>query len=109
AMSALLALCHDLILTAGVYSLVGFEVTPGSVVGMLTILGFSLYDTVVVFDKVQENTKGIFGTTKWTYAEASNAAVNQTFMRSLNTTIIGILPVAGLLFVGAGMMGVGTL
>ncbi|MGH3656073.1 MAG: protein translocase subunit SecF, partial [Micromonosporaceae bacterium] len=109
AISALLALVHDLILTAGVYSLVGFEVTPGSVVGMLTILGFSLYDTVVVFDKVQENTRGLLGSNRSTYGEASNLAVNQTFMRSLNTTIIGILPVAGLLFVGAGMLGVGTL
>lgn len=107
--AAVLALLHDLILTAGVYSIVGFEVTPGTVVGLLTILGYSLYDTVVVFDKVDENTKGILGHSRYTYAEAANSAVNQTLMRSINTSLIGLLPVAGLLFVGAGIFGVGTL
>ncbi len=107
--AALLALIHDLILAAGVYSIVGFEVTPGTVIGLLTILGYSLYDTVVVFDKVDENTKGILGTTRHTYGEAANLAVNQTLMRSINTSLIGLLPVAGLLFVGAGLLGVGTL
>jgi preprotein translocase subunit SecF len=109
AAAALLALFHDLILTAGVYSIVGFEVTPGTVVGLLTILGYSLYDTVVVFDKVDENTRGILGTSRYTYAESANLAVNQTLMRSINTSLIGLLPVAGLLFVGAGILGVGTL
>jgi preprotein translocase subunit SecF len=109
ALAALLALIHDLVLTAGIYSLVGFEVTPSTVIGMLTILGYSLYDTVVVFDRVQENARGLLGTTRWTYGEASNAAVNQTLMRSINTSLIGLLPVAGLLFVGAGLLGVGTL
>lgn len=109
AIAALLALIHDLVLTAGVYSLVGFEVTPSTVIGALTILGYSLYDTVVVFDKVQENTKGLLGTTRATYGEAANLAVNQTLMRSINTSLIGLLPVAGLLFVGAGLLGVGTL
>ena len=107
--AAILALLHDLILTAGVYSLVGFEVTPGTVVGLLTILGFSLYDTVVVFDKVAENTKGLLSSTRTTYGEAANLAVNQTLMRSINTSVIGLLPVGGLLFVGAGILGVGTL
>jgi len=107
--AALLALFHDLLLTAGVYSIVHFEVTPGTVVGLLTILGYSLYDTVVVFDKVDENTRGLLGTTRYTYAEAANLAVNQTLMRSINTSLIGLLPVAGLLFVGAGILGVGTL
>jgi preprotein translocase subunit SecF len=107
--AALLALIHDLILTAGVYSIVGFEVTPATVIGLLTILGYSLYDTVVVFDKVDENTRGILGTTRFTYGEAANLAVNQTLMRSINTSLIGLLPVAGLLFVGAGILGVGTL
>jgi preprotein translocase subunit SecF len=107
--AALLALIHDLILTAGVYSIVGFEVSPGTVIGLLTILGYSLYDTVVVFDKVDENTRGILGTTRYTYGEAANLAVNQTLMRSINTSLIGLLPVAGLLFVGAGLLGVGTL
>jgi preprotein translocase subunit SecF len=109
ALAAVLALIHDLLLTAGVYSLVGFEVSPSTIVGLLTILGFSLYDTVVVFDKVSENSKGILSTTRITYPEAANLAVNQTLMRSINTSIIGLLPVAGLLFVGAGLLGVGTL
>jgi preprotein translocase subunit SecF len=107
--AALLALLHDLLLTAGVYSIVHFEVTPGTVVGLLTILGYSLYDTVVVFDKVDENTRGLLGSTRHTYAEAANLAVNQTLMRSINTSLIGLLPVAGLLFIGAGLLGVGTL
>jgi preprotein translocase subunit SecF len=109
AMAALLALAHDLLLTAGVYSLVGFEVTPGTIIGLLTILGYSLYDTVVVFDKVDENSKGILGHNRRTYAEEANLAVNQTLMRSINTSLIALLPVAGLLFVGAGILGVGTL
>ena len=107
--AALLALLHDLILTAGVYSIIGFEVTPATVVGLLTILGFSLYDTVVVFDKVAENSRGLLSSMRYTYPEAANMAVNQTLMRSINTSIIGLLPVAGLLFVGAGILGVGTL
>jgi preprotein translocase subunit SecF len=109
AIAALAALAHDLLLTAGVYSLIGFEVTPGTVVGLLTILGFSLYDTVVVFDKVDENARGLLGSARYTYADAANNAVNQTLMRSINTSLIGLLPVAGLLFVGAGLLGVGTL
>lgn len=109
ALAALFALIHDLVLTAGIYSLVGFEVTPATVIGLLTILGFSLYDTVVVFDKVEENTKGILGGSRLTYAEAANLAVNQTLMRSINTSLISLLPVSGLLFVGAGLLGVGTL
>ena len=109
AIAGLAALVHDLLLTAGVYSLVGFEVTPGTVIGLLTILGFSLYDSVVVFDKVDENTRGLLGGSRYTYGEAANLAVNQTLMRSINTSLIGLLPVAGLLFVGALLLGVGTL
>jgi preprotein translocase subunit SecF len=109
ATAALAALAHDLLLTAGVYSLIGFEVSPGTVVGLLTILGFSLYDTVVVFDKVDENSRGLLGGSRYTYADVTNQAVNQTLMRSINTSLIGLLPVAGLLFVGAGLLGVGTL
>src|SRR4051794_14738171 len=109
ALAAIAALFHDLVLTAGVYSLVGFEVTPSTVIGLLTILGFSLYDTVVDFDKVDENTKGLSSGAKMTWGEAANLAVNQTLMRSINTSIIALLPVAGLLFVGAGLLGVGTL
>jgi preprotein translocase subunit SecF len=109
AIAAIGALIHDLVLTAGIYSLIGFEVSPATVIGLLTILGFSLYDTVVVFDKVQENTRGLLGSTRYTYPEAANLAVNQTLMRSINTSLIALLPVAGLLFVGAGLLGVGTL
>jgi preprotein translocase subunit SecF len=109
AIGAIAALIHDIIVTAGVYSLIGFEVTPSTVIGFLTILGFSLYDTVVVFDKVDENTKDLDKTARMTWSEAANLAVNQTLMRSINTTVIALLPVAGLLFVGAGLLGVGTL
>jgi preprotein translocase subunit SecF len=109
AVGAIAALLHDLLLTAGVYALVGFEVTPSTVIGLLTILGFSLYDTVVVFDKVDENTRGLENSARMTWGEAANLAVNQTLMRSINTSVIALLPVAGLLFVGAGLLGVGTL
>ncbi|MDQ1731474.1 MAG: preprotein translocase subunit SecF [Pseudonocardiales bacterium] len=106
---ALVALLHDMIISAGIYSIVGFELTPSTIVGLLTILGFSLYDTVVVFDKVNENAKDLGATARMTYGEAANLAVNQTLMRSINTSLISLLPVAGLLFVGAGLLGVGTI
>jgi preprotein translocase subunit SecF len=109
AVGAMISLLHDIVITAGVYSLIGFEVTPSTVIGFLTILGFSLYDTVVVFDKVDENTKDLERGARMTYGEAANLAVNQTLMRSINTSVIALLPVAGLLFVGAGLLGVGTL
>ncbi|MGH3437204.1 MAG: protein translocase subunit SecF [Sciscionella sp.] len=107
--AALIALGNDVVVTAGIYSLVGFEVTPATVIGLLTILGFSLYDTVVVFDKVRENTKGLLGLTRRSYPEAANLALNQTLMRSINTSLIALLPVLGLLVVGVGLLGVGTL
>ncbi|RBY89021.1 protein translocase subunit SecF [Blastococcus sp. TBT05-19] len=109
AIGAMAALAHDIVVTAGVYALIGFEVTPSTVIGFLTILGFSLYDTVVVFDKVDENVKDLDKSARMTWGEAANLAVNQTLMRSINTSIIALLPVAGLLFVGAGLLGVGTL
>ncbi|MBA2323403.1 MAG: protein translocase subunit SecF [Pseudonocardiales bacterium] len=109
AIAAVVALAHDLIVTAGVYSIVGFEVSPSTVIGLLTILGFSLYDTVVVFDKVKENGRGLLGLTRRTYAETANLALNQTLMRSINTSLIAVLPVIGLLVVGVGVLGVGTL
>ncbi|HEY5115650.1 MAG TPA: protein translocase subunit SecF [Nakamurella sp.] len=109
AFGAVLSVLHDLIVTAGVYSLVGFEVTPATVIGLLTILGFSLYDTVVVYDKVQENTKGLTSLTRRTYPEAANLAINQTLMRSINTSLIALLPVAGLLVAGVVILGSGTL
>ncbi|GIF99800.1 protein translocase subunit SecF [Catellatospora citrea] len=109
AAAAVASLVFDLVATAAVYSLVGFEVTPSTVIGFLTILGFALYDVVVVFDKVQENTRGITGSSTQTYAEAANLALNQTFMRSINTALVALLPVGGLLFIGAGLLGAGTL
>jgi preprotein translocase subunit SecF len=109
AVAALVSLLHDILVTAGVYSLVGFEVTPATVIGLLTILGFSLYDTVVVFDKVRENTRGLLGLTRRTYGEAANLALNQTLMRSFNTAFIALLPILGLLIVGYVLLGSGTL
>ncbi|MGW3992004.1 protein translocase subunit SecF [Amycolatopsis sp. NPDC004772] len=109
ALAALISLLHDILVTAGVYSLVGFEVTPATVIGLLTILGFSLYDTVVVFDKVRENTRGLLGLTRRTYGEAANLALNQTLMRSFNTAFIALLPILGLLIVGYVLLGSGTL
>jgi preprotein translocase subunit SecF len=109
AAAAMAALLHDLVVTMGIYSLVGFEVTPSTVIGVLTILGFSLYDTVVVFDRVRENTAGMGTSSKRSYAEATNDALNQTLVRSLNTSLIALIPVASLLFVGAGLLGAGTL
>jgi preprotein translocase subunit SecF len=109
AAGAVASLLLDLVATAGVYSLVGFEVSPSTVIGFLTILGYALYDVVVVFDKVQENTRGITGGSGQTYAEAANLAVNQTLMRSINTGLVALLPVGGMLFIGAGLLGAGTL
>jgi preprotein translocase subunit SecF len=109
AISALTTMCFDLTVTAGVYSLVGFEVTPATVIGLLTILGFSLYDTVIVFDKVEENTHGFQHTTRRTFAEQANLAINQTFMRSINTSLISVLPVLALMVVAVWLLGVGTL
>jgi preprotein translocase subunit SecF len=107
--AALVALAHDLLITAGVYAWSGFEVTPATITGLLTILGYSLYDTVVVFDKVRENTKDVLTTKTRTYAERANLAVNQTLVRSINTSITALLPVAALLLVGAAVLGTGPL
>jgi preprotein translocase subunit SecF len=109
AISALATMVFDLSVTAGVYSLVGFEVTPATVIGLLTILGFSLYDTVIVFDKVEENTQAFQHTNRRTFAEQANLAVNQTFMRSINTSLISVLPVVSLMVVAVWLLGVGTL
>jgi preprotein translocase subunit SecF len=106
--AAIVALAHDLVITVGVYALSGFEVTPATVTGLLTILGFSLYDTVVVFDKVRENTKNLRSTHK-TYAEAANLAVNQTLVRSINTSIVALIPVGAILYVGAVQLGSGSM
>ncbi len=109
AISALVTMFFDIITTAGVYSLVGFEVTPATVIGLLTILGFSIYDTVIVFDKVEENSHGFQHTTRRTFAEQANLAVNQTFMRSINTSLISVLPIVSLMVVAVWLLGVGTL
>lgn len=107
--SAMVSMVFDILVTAGVYSLVGFEVTPATVIGLLTILGFSIYDTVIVFDKVEENTHGFEHKTRRTYAEEANLAVNQTFMRSINTSLISALPIISLMVVAVWLLGVGTL
>ena len=109
AIAAIVAVVHDVFITVGIYALVGFDVTPATIIGFLTILGYSLYDTVVVFDKVRENTKGIAASGKSTYSQAANLAVNQTLVRSFNTSLIALLPVGSILFVGAGLLGAGTL
>lgn len=109
AVSALLALAHDVIITVGIYALSGFEVTPATVIGFLTILGYSLYDTVVVFDKVKENTKGLTSGSRMTYSDAANLALNQTLVRSINTSVIALLPVISILIVGVVRLGSGTL
>ncbi|HEX5567829.1 MAG TPA: protein translocase subunit SecF [Streptomyces sp.] len=106
---ALLALLHDLVVTVGVYAIVGFEVTPGTVVGILTILGYSLYDTVVVFDKVKEKTQDLTKQSSRTYGELANLGINATVVRSINTSVVALLPVAGLLFIGSGLLGGGML
>ncbi|GAB3131332.1 protein translocase subunit SecF [Marisediminicola antarctica] len=107
--AAMVALLHDLVITAGVYAATGFEVTPAAIIGFLTILGFSLYDTVVVFDKVRENTGELGQQSRYTFAEAVNLAVNQTLVRSINTGVVAALPVAAILFIGSFVLGADTL
>jgi preprotein translocase subunit SecF len=109
ALAAITALLHDLIVTVGVYAAVGFEVTPASLIGFLTVLGYSMYDTVVVFDKVRENTHGVMDQTQYTYGEAANLAVNQTMVRSINTSVVALLPVAAILFIGWVLLGPSSL
>ena len=106
---AIIALIHDVIITAGIYGITGFEVTPGAVIGLLTILGYSLYDTVVVFDKIRENTLGNGADQSRTFGQQVNLAINQTLVRSINTSIVAALPVASILFIGAFVLGAGTL
>jgi preprotein translocase subunit SecF len=100
AASALVALVHDLIVTAGVYALVGLEVTPETVIALLTILGYSLYDTVVIFDKIRENAESLSLVSRETYAGTVNLSLNQVFMRSVNTTLVALLPVGALMLFG---------
>jgi preprotein translocase subunit SecF len=105
AIAAFVALLHDLVITTGVYALAGFQVAPATVIGLLTILGYSLYDTVVVFDKVRENTAGLLSGARTTYSQAANLALNQTLIRSINTSIIALLPVAAILVVATAVLG----
>jgi preprotein translocase subunit SecF len=109
AVAGLVALLHDLFITVGIYALAGFEVSPATMIGFLTILGYSLYDTVVVFDKVRENTTEALGNGRMTYSQAANLAVNQTLVRSINTTIVALLPIASILVIGFVYLGPGTL
>ncbi|KGM11757.1 protein translocase subunit SecF [Cellulomonas bogoriensis] len=109
AVAALVALLHDLVITVGLYAAIGWEVTPATVIGFLTILGYSLYDTVVVFDKVNENVRGVLEQRRYTYGELANLAVNQTLVRSVNTSVVAVLPVGSILFIGAFLLGAGTL
>lgn len=107
--AAMIALVHDMVLTAAVYFVIGFEISPGTVIGFLTIMGYSLYDTIVVFDKVRENTAGLTGQTEATYAEKVELAANQTLVRSINTSVVALLPVGSILVLGAFILGAGTL
>jgi len=107
--AALVALAHDLVITAGIYAWTGFEVSPATMIGFLTVLGYSLYDTVVVFDKVRENTAEAFNNGRRSYASAANLAVNQTMVRSINTTVVALLPITAILVVGTFALGPGTL
>jgi preprotein translocase subunit SecF len=107
--AALVALAHDLLITAGIYGVLGYEITPAAVIGFLTILGYSLYDTVVVFDKVRENTSHDGEESSRTFAQSVNLAVNQTLVRSINTSVVAILPVGSILFIGSLLLGAGTL
>ncbi|PPF86271.1 protein translocase subunit SecF [Subtercola sp. Z020] len=109
ALSAMIALLHDLVITAGIYGITGFEITPAAVIGFLTILGYSLYDTVVVFDKIRENTSEWGDKATRTFGETVNLAVNQTLVRSINTSVVAMLPVASILVIGAFVLGAGTL
>jgi preprotein translocase subunit SecF len=109
AAAAFVALIHDIVITIGVYALAGFEVSPATVIGLLTILGYSLYDTVVVFDKVRENTAGLLATQRSSYSQAANLALNQTLVRSINTSLIALLPVTAILVVAVTYLGTGEL
>ena len=109
AMSAFIAMIHDLLITLGIYSIFGFQVTPDTVIALLTILGYSLYDTVVVFDRVRDNTKGILNNGSMTYSDMINLSMNQTLARSINTSLVAIMPVLSVLFVGAELLGATTL
>ncbi len=108
-LAAIAGLVFTVVVTVGIYALVDFEITPSAIIGFLTILSYSLYDSVVVFDKIRENTRDIFTRKDTTYGEQINLAVNQTLVRSINTSVVGVLPVGAILFIGAFLLGAGTL
>jgi preprotein translocase subunit SecF len=109
AVAAFIAMVHDLLVTVGVYSLFGFQITPDTVIAILTILGYSLYDTVVVFDRVRDNTQNVLKSGNLTYSEMVNLSMNQTLARSINTSLVAILPVLSVLLIGADLLGATTL
>lgn len=109
AVASMVALAHDMLITVGIYTWTGFEVSPATLIGFLTVLGYSLYDTVVVFDHVKENTRAAFQNKRSTFAQAANLAVNQTLVRSINTTVIAVLPIVAVLIIGFAKLGPGTL
>ncbi|MER8025144.1 protein translocase subunit SecF [Glutamicibacter protophormiae] len=108
-LAALIGLFTVIVVTGGIYSLTGFEITPSAIIGFLTILSYSLYDTVVVFDKIRENTKDFSKRNERTFEQQVNLAVNQTLVRSINTSVVAVLPVAAILFIGSYLLGAGTL
>jgi preprotein translocase subunit SecF len=109
AVAALTALLHDILITIGLYSLSGFQVSPDTVIAFLTILGYSLYDTIVVFDRVRENTKGLASTGRLTYTDTVNVSMNQVLARSINTSFVAVLPILSILVIGAGVLGASAL
>ncbi len=109
ALSSMVALAHDMVITVGIYTWIGLEVSPATMIGFLTVLGYSLYDTVVVFDHVKENTRAAFANKRTTFAKAANLAVNQTLVRSINTTVIAVLPIIAVIIIGIAKLGPGTL
>ncbi|MFR0637840.1 protein translocase subunit SecF [Arthrobacter sp. LS16] len=108
-LAAIIGLFTVIIVTGGIYSLTGFEITPSAIIGFLTILSYSLYDTVVVFDKIRENTKDFSKRNERTFEQQVNLAINQTLVRSINTSVVAVLPVASILFIGSYLLGAGTL
>jgi preprotein translocase subunit SecF len=109
AIAAMVALIHDIAVTAGIYSISGFQVSPATVIAFLTILGYSLYDTIVVFDKIEENTKGLASSGRLTYTETVNLSMNQVLMRSINTSLVAIMPILSILVIGSGVLGASAL
>ena len=109
AVAAIVAVVHDILVTVGIYSLTGFQVTPDTVIAVLTVLGYSLYDTVVVFDRIRENAKGLGASGRITYSDMVNLSMNQTLARSINTSLVAIIPVLSVLVVGSFILGATSL